>query len=340
MKRKLLGSVFCLLLLLLASCQSTPILFSGATMGTTYSINIAAKIPSPTLASIKAEVEMLLDVINASMSTYIENSELSRFNQSRSLEWQVISPALAVVLAQAQHISELSGGAFDVTVGPLVNLWGFGPSSVSERQPTQQEIVAAHGRVGYRQLEFSFELLSVRKKIPDLYLDLSAIAKGYAVDQIAQLLVEKGINDFLVEIGGELRAKGVNSSKEIWRIGVEKPDEQYIAERIIYLNNAAIATSGDYKNYREIDGQRYSHEINPLTGRPITHRTSSVSVIANNAMEADAWATALLILGSEAGMKLAREHNIAAYFIDRKTGDETGFFSIWSDAFEPYFSVH
>ncbi len=318
---------------LLASCQQSPVLFSGKTMGTSYSVTIAEPRDKINVVNLEVLIEQSLSQVNASMSTYIDDSEISLFNRSRSTQWQPVSKPLVEVLTMAQRISHLSNGAFDVTVGPIVNLWGFGPESMSDKLPTDLEINERLRHIGYRHLAISSDPAMIKKDIPDLAIDVSAIAKGYAVDQIARLLDAKGIANYLVEIGGELRARGVNPDGEIWRVGIETPDTSRSIVQVVHLNHAAIATSGDYRNYREFGGKKYSHGIDPTTGRPITHRVASVSVIAENTMKADTWATAFLILGEERGLKSAQSKNIAAYFLLRK-GDE--FVGKWSDAFEEY----
>ena len=316
-----------------ASCRMAPAYFSGSTMGTTYSVVIVDPVDKVSLNQTKEDVAEVLDAVNAEMSTYLPDSALSRFNRQHSTAWQTISPGLAEVLAQANRISRLSGGAFDVTVGPLVNLWGFGPVPVPERPPSDEVVRDTMKQTGYRHLEVQLQPPRARKRIPELYVDLSAIAKGYAVDQLARLLYRAQMRNFLVEIGGELRAAGLNRENKPWRVGIEKPGQFFSAERVVHLKDVAIATSGDYRNYVELDGRKFSHGIDPVTGKPVAHDTISVSVVADNAMEADALATALLVLGQEAGMALAENHAVAAYFIYR-SGDDTA--GVWSTAFKPY----
>lgn len=292
--------------------------FGGETMGTVYSVTIADAGDDADVARLARTVKAELDAVNARMSTYLEDSELSRFNRSRSTDWQPASAQLVAVLSEALRVSALSDGAFDVTVGPVVNLWGFGPGPEINETPSPEAIEHALSIVGYRRLEVRPSPPMIRKRIPQLYVDLSAIAKGYAVDRVAAALTAEGTRDFLIDVGGELYASGVNARGEPWRVGIEAPAEQTrSALRSIQVSDAAVATSGDYRIYVEIEGRRYSHQINPRTARPVTHRTALVSVVAPNAMEADALATALLVLGSEAGLELARRRDIAAYFVNR-----------------------
>ncbi len=293
-------------------------MFGGETMGTYYSVTLAEAVDAATAERLARTVKGTLDGVNNRMSTYLEDSELSRFNRSRSTAWQPASAQLVTVLLAALRVSALSGGAFDVTVGPVVNLWGFGPAPGIDDVPTANAVARALSVVGYRRLEVRASPPMIRKRIPQLYVDLSAIAKGYAADQVAAVLAAEGIGNSLVDVGGELYASGVNARGEPWRIGIEKPaDGARAALRSIRVSGAAVAASGDYRIYAEIGGRRYSHEIDPYTGRPVTHRTALVSVVAPSAMEADALATALLILGGEAGLAHARRHGIAAYFVER-----------------------
>ncbi len=306
-------------------------------MGTSYSVTLAESVDAAAAENLARAIGDTLEGVNRRMSTYLEDSELSRFNRSRSTAWQPASAQLVTVLREALRVSALSDGAFDVTVGPVVNLWGFGPAPGIDEVPTANAIARALSVVGYRCLEVRATPPMIRKCIPQLYVDLSAIAKGYAVDRVVAVLADAGISDSLVEVGGELYASGVNARGEPWRIGIEKPaDGARTALRSIRVSAAAVATSGDYRIYTEIEGRRYFHEIDPHTGWPVTHRTALVSAVAPSAMEADALATALLVLGSEAGLALARRRGIAAYFVDR-THD--GFALLASPEFEARFAA-
>ncbi len=334
--QRIAALVACLAVCVGCDTRRLPLTLTGETMGTSYSVAIAEAVDEAVLERLARTVGDTLDAVNSRMSTYLEDSELSRFNRSRSTEWQPASAQLVAVLLEAQRISALSAGAFDVTVGPVVNLWGFGPEPDIDDVPAANAVARALAVVDYRHLDVRRSPPMVRKRIPRLYVDLSAIAKGYAVDQVAAALAVEGIRNSLVEIGGELYASGVNARGEPWRIGVEKPaDDVRAVLRSIRVNAAAVATSGDYRIYSEIQGRRYSHEIDPYTGWPVTHRTALVSVVAASGMEADALATALLILGSGAGLELARRCGIAAYFVDRAPG---GFASFASPEFERRFA--
>ncbi|MEE8157371.1 MAG: FAD:protein FMN transferase [Gammaproteobacteria bacterium] len=292
--------------------------WAGNTMGTTWSVkvvNLPAQIDTDELA---AEIDRVLDEIDASMSTYRNDSELMRFNASSTADWFSVSAELAEVLNQAHHISDLTGGAFDVTVGPLVNLWGFGPGTKDQPLPDDSRINETRQRVGYRQLITRDDPPAIKKLRQDLFVDLSAIAKGHGVDRISALLDDAGIVNYLVEIGGEVRSSGQKGLHGNWVIAVEQPVAfSRLVQTTFALRNMAAATSGDYRNFREVQGRRYSHVIDPRTGRPTAHSVASVTVLAESAAIADALATAMLVLGEQEGLKLANDSNIAALFIAR-----------------------
>jgi thiamine biosynthesis lipoprotein len=235
------------------------------------------------------------------------------------------------VFLLAQEVSEASGGAFDVTVGPIVNTWGFGPVKQA-RPPTDAEIAAARADVGYRLLAIDAAAGTIAKARPDMYADLSAIAKGFGVDQVARALDARGIGRYMVEVGGEVRVRGTNAAGVPWQVGIERPDETVQrAQLVVPMANVSMATSGDYRNYFEKDGRRFSHEIDPTTGHPIRHRLASVTVLAPECAFADAYATALLVLGPERGYALALKKGLAAYFIERRP--EGGFAERQTPAF-------
>jgi len=324
---------------LLSACQSgTPqralTELQGATMGTTYTVKIVELPPEVKPGGIQAEIDATLEKINRQMSTYLDDSELSQFNRHQATDWFDVSQSLAGVLKQAQHVSVLTHGAFDVTVGPLVNLWGFGPSPGNDQVPSDQEIREAMNRVGYTALQVRSSPPAIRKDRADLYVDLSAIAKGYAVDAVAGHLQALGIGDYMVEIGGEIQAKGRNARDTFWRIAIEKPSTgSRSLHTVVKLNDVGIATSGDYRNYFEKEGRRYSHTIDPMTGRPVTHKLASVTVAHPSAMQADAMATALMALGPEAGYRFAEQHKLAVFLIIKS---EDGFYDKTTTAFRQY----
>lgn len=291
---------------------------SGPTMGTTYSVKIVAPPATFDTAAIDRQVADGLVSVDTMLSTYSENSALSVFNASRSTEWQDTTGEFCAVIEAALAMSEYTGGAFDVTVGPLVNLWGFGPDGVVLEPPDRHKIDALVSTVGYKHLQADCTSPRIRKTIPELYVDLSGYAKGYGVDRIAALLDAQGLENYLIEIGGEMRMRGINSLGEKWTIAVEKPmPGQRSVQSIVGLSGTALATSGDYRNYFEHDGKLYSHTIDPETGEPVTHNAASVTVISSDAATADALATALLVMGPEAGLEFAERKRIAAYFLLR-----------------------
>ncbi|MAA79739.1 MAG: hypothetical protein CL916_10810 [Deltaproteobacteria bacterium] len=265
-------------------------------------------------------IQAELDAINAKMSTYLPQSELSLFNTHQETTPFSFSNETIEVIQAAQKVSEHSNGAFDVTIKPLVDLWGFGTNK-STTPPSEQYRTAAMKKVGYTSLTINAK--TIQKKNPQMEIDLSAIAKGYAVDQIAQLLDQKGHANYMVDIGGEIKAKGKNSKDQYWRIGIETPDTQRGAYTdIIELQDMAIATSGDYRNYYEQDGKRISHTIDARTGMPITHTLASVSVLHPSAMMADGWATALNVVGPQEAITLAQKHNLNIMLIVRNKKNE------------------
>ncbi len=326
-------------LLLPCSCtagneKSQLSVINGLTMGTSYSIKINKQLSDSDRKRLKQDIESILDGINRKMSTYLPDSELSEFNRSQSTSWHVLSGELYEVLEKARSISVITAGAFDITIGPVVNLWGFGPDETTGRIPSAEVLQATLNHTGYQYVRLQPASSAARKEYAEVYIDLSGIAKGYAADRIAQHLERNHIDDYMVEIGGEIKAKGRNGKGTSWRIGIEKPvTDQRNVQRIIQLNNSGMATSGGYRNYFELDGKRYSHTINPKTGKPVSHNLVSVTVLHDDAATADALATGILVMGMEGGYKLAERENIAAFFIIRS---DDGFDEKYSTAFRPY----
>lgn len=311
--------------------------FSGETMGTTYSIVALDRTATLEKDEIKAAIERTLSQVNARMSNWDPDSEVSRFNAVRTTEPVDISPELAKVMEAAGAVHEASLGQFDVTLGPLIELWGFGARTPESPVPSDAAIRAALGSVGQSSvLALTKDPATLRKTRPETSVYLAAIAKGYGVDEVAATLKGFGIEDFMVEIGGDLYAAGRNPDGQPWRIGIERPDATDRAvEEVVNLSGLGMATSGDYRNYFEEDGVRYSHIIDAVTGRPVTHKTASVTVLAESAMLADAWATALLALGEERGMEVSKRHDLAVFFIVRgDSSAEDGFSTIATPRFE------
>jgi thiamine biosynthesis lipoprotein len=258
----------------LTACDSTPpdptVRLTGATMGTSYELKLVPAPGQTVPADLQARVEAMLTIVNRQMSTYDPDSELSRFNKNPSTDWIAVSPELQQVVAEGLRIGELSGGAFDITVGPLVNLWGFGPEPRRDEVPSTAAIAQARERVGYWRLHARAEPPALKKDRADLYVDLSAMAKGYGVDRMAALIDATGVGNYLASIGGEIRARGRNGRGEPWTIAIEKPEAgQRSVERLIRLGDHTVSTSGNYRNFFEQNGQRYSHVINPRTGWPV-----------------------------------------------------------------------
>jgi FAD:protein FMN transferase len=333
------GLVFIFCLLFTSACSqpsanATLLTLGGLTMGTTYSIKInEADLPFPA-EKINADVNDILIDVNNKMSTYIDDSELSLINQNNTQDWMPLSQDLHYVISEAILISELTQGSFDITVGPLVNMWGFGPSKQSQEVPLEADINEALAGIGFQNISLRDTNTAIHKLKSDIYIDLSGIAKGYGVDLMAEYLEQHNINNYMVEIGGEIRAKGVNIKNHAWRIGIEQPlTKQRNVQRIIQLDNISMATSGDYRNYFEQDGIRYSHTIDPRNGRPITHKLVSVTVLHESTTRADALATGFLVMGKEDAYKLALEKNLPVLFIE-KTDD--GFTESYTDAFNDY----
>lgn len=327
------------LMLLVVACDEDPATLSltGETMGTTYNIVAVDLTGSSNLEEVSDAVEETLTRVNAGMSNWDPNSEISRFNAVKHTEPVPVSAELADVIQASIDIHARSGGLFDVTLGPLIELWGFGVRRPEDPIPTDREIAEALDRVGQSKfVALTRNPDTLRKSRPDTSIYLAAIAKGHGVDEIALTLRDLGFEDFMVEIGGDLFATGLSPDDKPWRIGIERPDAQdRVVEEIIELSGYGLATSGDYRNYFEEDGIRYAHILDARTGWPITHKTASATVIADTAMLADGWATAMLALGSERGMQIAEEQGLAVFFITRVGGsDVTQFEAVASTRFQ------
>ncbi|KPD01817.1 FAD:protein FMN transferase [Moellerella wisconsensis] len=337
LRKKLLGPIVVFISIILLSACGGPEQknLQGQTMGTYYSIKYVSDSASPSTESIQAKIDDLLEEVNDQMSTYRPNSELSRFNQFREVNTPFpVSAATAKVVEEAIRINKLTQGALDVTVGPLVNLWGFGPEGRVTKEPTDEQLAARRAWIGIEKL--SIQGNNLIKTIPELYVDLSSIAKGYGVDVVAEYLESQNINNYMVDIGGEVRTKGKNGKDVPWRIAIEKPavngTDQSVQE-IIEPGDASIATSGDYRNFFEQDGVRFSHTIDPKTGKPIVHNLVSITVLAPSCMSADGFSTGLNVLGPVEGLKVAEELNIPVFMIIKT---ENGFEERYTKAFEPY----
>ncbi|MEQ8847536.1 MAG: FAD:protein FMN transferase [Botrimarina sp.] len=300
----------------------------GPTMGTRYSLSVVGG-DQQAADRLRRLVDERLAVVNKRMSTYDPGSELSRFNASDSIDWFGVSAETALVVRSALELAEATGGAYDPTVGPLVNLWGFGPDGRRDTRPTDDEIARAAERVGYGFVEARLDPPALRKQRPGVYVDLSSIAKGHGVDVVAELLEREGVAAFMVEIGGEVRTRGEKPGGRPWRIGVEKVAGDATTDSadrplqlIVELRGESLATSGDYRNFFELGGRRYSHTIDPKSGEPVEHDLATVTVQAETCREADGLATALLVLGPRAGYDWAVERGVAALLVSRSESDE------------------
>ncbi len=298
------------------SLDNSIIELRGQTMGTTYMVKVFDP-PSDLEETITEAVDAELRRVNDQMSTYLKSSEISRFNKSDSTDWFDVSPETASVVEYALEVSGKTDGAFDPTVGPLVNLWSFGPEKRNQTVPSDSEIETTRKQIGFQNLEVRKDPPAIRKSIAEIQIDLSAIAKGHGVDRVIDLLSERGAKNVFVEIGGEVRVLGDKAGAP-WMVGIQRPDSELNALLVRRpLREAAMATSGDYRNRFEIDGQLFSHTIDPRTGRPVTHDLASVTVIARNCMQADAWATAINVLGPDAGLQAAKDNGLDALLVSR-----------------------
>lgn len=323
------NEIFILLVFLIVACDSPEnhwdlYSFSGTTMGTTYSIKIAYNsdvYSASAFSGIKYSVDSILTDVNQQMSTYIQDSEISQFNKLQDTSWFSISSDFAYVLQRSIDIGNMSDGALDITIGPLVNLWGFGPVQKSMIIPPNEKVIEMLTYTGLENLHVDTSSSKVKKSKKEIYCDLSSTAKGYAVDKIAEYVTDLELNDFLVEIGGEIKAHGKNHNGEFWKIGIARPNSTSEPYQVVLLNNLAMATSGDYWNYFEQDGGKYSHTIDPRTGKPVTHNMASVTVISESCLIADGMATAINVLGPKEGFQFALENDVAAFLIQRNGDD-------------------
>lgn len=284
-------------------------------MGTSFNIAIVDPAPELALDELSSRLQVRLDEIENIASTYRDTSDLGKFNLDSSTNWINVSNELCSMVSDAAKIGYETGGAFDITIGPLVDLWGFGPAERSDMPPSDIDIDLAREAVGLRKLDIDCDQSRLRKSTAAIKVDLSGWAKGYAVDQIAELLDAVGQDDYLVEVGGELRVKGHNADGLPFAIAIENPTSTVLdGLTVIRISNTGIATSGDYRNFFEYQGTRYSHTLDPITGRPVTHTLSAVTVIHPSTAYADAIATALLVLGPDHGLEFANSHAVAALF--------------------------
>lgn len=286
-------------------------------MGTYYRV-LAYCDPQPPLQEVEHMLERQLGALNATFSNYDETSELAQFNHSPIQTWQKLSPEMLTVLAAAQQVFAASEGALDVSVAPLVAAWGFGPRASVDLPPGDGQLAKVRARVGLQFLELE-EVAGEARKQRDLELDLSALAKGYAVDSLSDNLTGGGCPNHLIDIGGEVRAMGAKPSGQQWRVGIEIPNDDQLGgvARALPLRDQAVATSGDYRNFVAQDKARWSHTIDPRTGRPVSHLLASVTVVLPTTMLADAWATAFTVMGANATLAYAEQQNWPVLTIER-----------------------
>jgi len=287
----------------------------GQTMGTFWSLRFVAAAGFP-LASIQSGVQAQLDRVDASMSTYKPDSELSRFNRAVAGSWHSLSAACFDVVEHALQLAHDTDGAYDPTVGPLVNAWGFGPDASQQRAPSEEIIAAARERVGWWRIERDAQTRRIRQA-GGVYIDLSSVAKGYAVDIVGNWLNVQGVTAWLVEVGGEMKAHGSKPDGSCWRVGIEMPDVPDSYFCTLSLKDMAIATSGDYRRRFVDRAGQYSHHIDARSGRPVEHRVASVSVLAPSALHADPLGTAMTLLGPDRGLAYAQAHDLAVLFVLR-----------------------
>ncbi|MBA2777827.1 FAD:protein FMN transferase [Billgrantia kenyensis] len=327
--------------ILLAGCSESdrpldsPVRFEGAIFGSYYQVTIADSLTQGQAQELEEGVLDALESVDAAMSIYREDSELMAFNQSPVGEWQPLSNELIEVLAISRSVAEASNGAFDVTIGGLVNLWSFGSEARPREVPDEETLQTRLAEVGPDSIEVDENAMQARR-LRDVFVDLGGVAKGHATDRVAAFLDGQGIEHHLVNLGGDLIARGYRDTEsEPWRIGIEAPlDDRQEATQVIPVHDVSVATSGDYRNYFEAEGQRYSHTIDPRTGRPIEHRVASVTVAHPSNAWADAWATAMLVMGEEESLALAREQGLKVLLLVR---EDEGWSSLASPAFADHF---
>lgn len=327
--RKSLSTVCALLMSLIVGCRERGASASGRAydtingyaMGTTWTVKYEGPVDSRSRKELRAELDARLADLENMMSTWRDETEISRFNRSGSTNWIKVSPDVIAVVEQARQVSRESGGAFDVTAYPLIRLWGFGGGEPPGKLPDAKSVRALLSSVGNSLLQMRASPPALRKLHPKTQIDLSALAKGYAVDALARILADRGCTNYLVEIGGELRGSGLREKGGAWRVGVEDPivGESHVGD-VVALGAGALASSGDYRNNLPIDEKRYAHIIDPKSGWPLLQRGVAVSVLADSCMDADAWATAMTVIGRTNGIPLANTNGLAVMFRYREQG--------------------
>ncbi|EMK5832900.1 FAD:protein FMN transferase ApbE [Citrobacter sedlakii] len=313
---------------------SAPVMLEGKTMGTFWRVSVV-DIDAARAEKLRNRIQAQLDADDRLLSTYKNDSAMMRFNHTKSLTPWPVSEAMADIITTSLRIGDKTLGAMDITVGPLVNLWGFGPDKQPVQVPTQAQIDAAKAKTGLQHLTVINQAHQqyLQKDLPDLYVDLSTVGEGYAADHLARLMEQEGIARYLVSVGGALNSRGMNAEGRPWRVAIQKPtDRENAVQAVVDINGHGISTSGSYRNYYEVGGKRLSHVIDPQTGRPIEHNLVSVTVIAPTALEADGWDTGLMVLGAEKAKEVVRREGLAVYMITKEGED----FKTWMS---PQFSA-
>lgn len=329
--------LFCLLvsLLGLVACseQDQAVRLQGMQGTASWHVTISDPPAKVNVEEIRAGIEEAFSASSDLIATWREDSELSRFNRYQNTDWFPVSPKLVELVGLALELSEQSNGTYDITVGPLLQLWGFGAGDVGkDKIPSQADIEATLANIGYQKLQVRNDPPAIRKVSLGIQLELASLADGFAADQAGLYLESLGIKHYMVEIAGEIRSRGLSSRGDAWRIAIEKPEDGERSVQLgVQLHDAGLATSGDYRNYFVKGGKRYSHTLDPATGYPIEHSLTSVSVLAEQATLADAYATLLLAIGEQKAIDFANNKDIAAYFIWRT---DEGFATYMTEAFK------
>ena len=325
------GVLACALLLVgcdnSSSTQATPLVLEGKTMGTFWRVSLAG-IDAARADDLRKKIQTQLDGDDRLLSTWKNDSALMRFNRSVSTQPWPVEEAMSDIVTLSLRIGAKTDGAMDITVGPLVNLWGFGPARQPVKTPDEAQIAAAKAQTGLQHLSVINRAGQqfLQKDLPGLFVDLSTVGEGYAADHLARLMEQEGISRYLVSVGGALASRGTNPQGNPWRVAIQKPtDQENAVQAIVDINGHGISTSGSYRNYYELDGKRLSHVIDPATGRPITHKLVSVTVISPTALEADGWDTGLMVLGPEKAKAVALKEGLAVYLVTK----EAEGFSVW-----------
>jgi len=308
--------------------------FVGPTMGSTYSVKYVQHRGTPSREDLQRETEAILAELDRQLSSYRSDSDIERFNALPAGSCASMPATVRELVAAGERLSEESGGALDLTVGPLLDLWGFGSHGHGERVPDAEAIAAARQRVGHQYLRVDGEQLC---KDAPVRVDFNSIAAGYAVDRVSARLEALGVDSYLVEITGELKAKGHKPDGASWRIAIEAPhDNERVAQRIIPVDGYGVSTSGDYRNFFEQDGKRYSHTVDPQSGAPVIHRLAAATVVDPSALRADGLSTILMVLGDERGLAFAERQGVAAFLVIR---EGQGFITKSTAAFDRLFGA-